>query len=64
MAVDMDKLNAFVGKFVNDLGAAMQGPAILVGEQLGLYKALAEHGPLTSAGLAEKTGTKERYLRE
>jgi len=64
MAVNPDKLNAFVGKFVNDLGAAMHGPTILVGEQLGLYKALAEHGPLTSEGLAEKTATKERYLRE
>ena len=38
--MDSDKLNAFVGKFINDLGAAMQGPAILIGEQLGLYKAL------------------------
>ena len=64
MAVDQEKLNAFLGKFVNDLGASVQGPSILVGEQLGLYRALAEHGPLTSGGLAQKTGTSERYLRE
>ncbi len=64
MAVDPDRLNAFLGKFVNDLGASFQGPSILVGEQLGLYKALADHGPVTPEGLAAKTGTKERYLRE
>jgi hypothetical protein len=64
MAVDPEKLNAFVGKFVNDFGAVMHGPTVLIGEQLGLYVALAAHGPVTSAGLAEKTGTRERYLRE
>jgi 2-polyprenyl-3-methyl-5-hydroxy-6-metoxy-1,4-benzoquinol methylase len=64
MSVDPDKLNAFVGKFANDLGAAMHGSAILIGEQLGLYKALAENGPISSEGLAQKTGTAERYLRE
>lgn len=64
MAVNPDKLNAFVGKFANDLGAAMHGSAILIGEQLGLYRGLAQHGPISSEGLAEKTGTAERYLRE
>ncbi|MCI4372057.1 MAG: methyltransferase domain-containing protein [Thermoplasmata archaeon] len=64
MAVNPDKLNAFVGKFANDLGAAMHGSAILIGDQLGLYKALAASGPVTSEGLAHKTGTNERYLRE
>jgi 2-polyprenyl-3-methyl-5-hydroxy-6-metoxy-1,4-benzoquinol methylase len=62
--IDEAKLNAFVGKFVSDLGAAMQGPAILIGEQLGLYKALSKAGPVTSEGLAQSTGTSERYLRE
>jgi len=64
MAVNPEKLNAFVGKFLGDAGAAMHGPAILIGEQLGLYKALAADGPLSSEGLAEKTGISERYLRE
>jgi SAM-dependent methyltransferase len=64
MAVDQEKLNAFIGKFAGDLGAALHGPAILIGEQLGLYKALAAHGPITSEDLAGKTGIKERYLRE
>jgi 2-polyprenyl-3-methyl-5-hydroxy-6-metoxy-1,4-benzoquinol methylase len=64
MAVNMEKLNAFVGKFANDLGAAMHGATILIGEQLGLYRALGEHGPVTSEGLARTTGISERYLRE
>jgi 2-polyprenyl-3-methyl-5-hydroxy-6-metoxy-1,4-benzoquinol methylase len=64
MAVDPDRLNAFLGKFVNDLGASMQGPSILVGEQLGLYQALSAGGAMSSEELAAKTGTKERYLRE
>jgi SAM-dependent methyltransferase len=63
-AVDQEKLNALLGKFVNDLGAAAQGPAILTGEQLGLYKALAAAGRATSEELAKKTGIRERYLRE
>jgi 2-polyprenyl-3-methyl-5-hydroxy-6-metoxy-1,4-benzoquinol methylase len=64
MAVNPEKLNAFVGKFAGDLGAALHGAAILTGEQLGLYKALAEGGPLTSAELAKKSGVTERYVRE
>ncbi|MGA7845664.1 MAG: class I SAM-dependent methyltransferase [Thermoplasmata archaeon] len=64
MAVDPEKLNAFMGKFVQDLGANFHGPSVLIGEQLGLYKALAAAGPSTSAQLAERTGVGERYLRE
>lgn len=64
MAVDPEKLNAFVGKFLGDVGAAIHGPAVLIGEQLGLYKALAAHGPLTAQGLSEKAGIIERYARE
>ena len=64
MAIDQDKLNALLGKFVNELGAAIQGPSILTGEQLGFYKALNEHGPLTAAELSERTGVPERYVRE
>src|SRR5207253_8684714 len=37
---------------------------IVVGDRLGLYKAMADSGPITSAALAEKTGTTERYVRE
>ena len=63
MAVDTEKLNAFIGQFVGDLGAAVHAGMVVIGEKLGLYKALV-HGAMTSAELAAKTGTDERYLRE
>jgi SAM-dependent methyltransferase len=63
MAVDMDKLNNFLGSFVGDLGAAVHAGMVVIGEKLGLYKALAA-GPVTSAELAARTKTDERYLRE
>jgi SAM-dependent methyltransferase len=64
MPVDMNKLQAFVGKMLGDLGAAMSGALVVVGDKLGLYKALSAGGPMTSAELAGKTGTAERYCRE
>jgi SAM-dependent methyltransferase len=63
-ALDMNKLNAFIGNFVTDLGAAVHAGMVVIGEKLGLYKALAAEGPMTSAELAAKTQTDERYLRE
>src|SRR5579863_7054942 len=63
MAVDIDKLNAFVGRFVGDLGAAVHAGMVVIGERLGLYKALAAR-PMTSAELASETKTDERYVRE
>lgn len=62
-ALDMNKLNAFIGQFVTDLGAAVHAGMVVIGEKLGLYKALAD-GPLTSAELAARTQTDERYVRE
>jgi SAM-dependent methyltransferase len=62
-AIDMNKLNAFIGQFVADLGATVHTGMVVIGEKLGLYKALAE-GALSSAQLAVKTNTDERYLRE
>src|SRR3954462_9199096 len=62
-ALDMNKLNAFVGQFVTDLGAAVHAGMVVIGEKLGLYKVLAEY-PMTSAELAAKTKTDERYVRE
>jgi 2-polyprenyl-3-methyl-5-hydroxy-6-metoxy-1,4-benzoquinol methylase len=64
MAVDPDKLNAFMGKFVGDLGAGMHAALAVMGDRLGLYKAMAAAGPQTSSDLAKKTATSERYLRE
>lgn len=62
MPVDEDKLNAFLGMAIGDMGAAMSASLILLGDRLGLYKALAAQ-PLTSTQLAKKTGTVERYVR-
>ncbi len=62
-ALDMNKLNAFIGQFVTDLGAAVHSGMVVIGEKLGLYKALA-HGPMGPAELAARTKTDERYLRE
>ena len=64
MAVNPDKLNQMIGKFAGELGASIQGPAIIIGKQLGLYKELSAHGPLVPAELAKNTGTAERYVRE
>src|SRR6185437_10631141 len=62
-AIDMNKLNAFIGQFVTDLGAAVHAGMVVIGEKLGLYKALAGD-PMSSAQLAARTKTDERYLRE
>jgi len=53
-----------MSKMVGEMGAAISGALVLVGTRLGLYKALAEGGPATSAVLAARTGLFERYVRE
>jgi SAM-dependent methyltransferase len=63
MALDMQELEAFMGKFVADFGATLGAGMVIIGETLGLYKALAQN-PMTSAQLAKATGTDERYVRE
>jgi len=62
--INEEKMHAFLGKVVGDFGAALSSSLAYIGQKLGLYKALAEGGPQTSAGLAEKTSTNERYVRE
>jgi len=64
MAINEAALNALLGKMVTELGAAYVGSSVILGDQLGLYKTLAADGPSTSAQLAERTGTSERYVRE
>ena len=64
MQIDQDKLHQFLGQMVGELGAAMNASLVLIGEKLGLYKAMAGAGPMTSADLARKTNTDERYVRE
>ena len=62
--MDQAKLDSFVGKVFGDLTAALSAPLLLVGDRLGLYRAMAAGGPMTSKELAKKTKTSERYLRE
>ena len=59
MALDEAKLNAFMGNFVRDFGAVLHAATIVVGDQLGLYKALAD-GPSTVEDLARTTETDPR----
>ncbi|MGD9537893.1 MAG: class I SAM-dependent methyltransferase [Alphaproteobacteria bacterium] len=61
---DQAKLDAFLGQMLSDLGGAMSVALVRMGETLGLYKALDDGGPATSAELAARTGLAERYLRE
>lgn len=63
MALDQARLDAFMGRFVGDLGAVMHAATVVVGDRLGLYKALTD-GPLTAQALAARTETDARYLRE
>jgi len=62
--VNPDALNALLGRVVQDMGAAAQAPLILIGDKLGLYRAMGDGVPVTPAELAKKTGTAERYVRE
>jgi 2-polyprenyl-3-methyl-5-hydroxy-6-metoxy-1,4-benzoquinol methylase len=62
--VDQGKLNQFLGRFVADLGATLHAPTVIIGDKLGLYRAMAGAGELTSSEIASMTGTSERYVRE
>jgi SAM-dependent methyltransferase len=64
MAVNQEKLQELMGKMLGDVGAALGGALVLLGDELGLYKTLATQGPSTSVELAAQTGTVERYVRE
>lgn len=64
MAIDESKLNAFVNKAVGDIGATLSSILVVLGDRLGLWKALAKDGPLTASELAKRTETAERYIRE
>ncbi len=62
--IDMTKLQAFMGRAVGDMGAAMHAVLIVLGDRLGLYKAMGDSEPVTPGELAARTGTTERYVRE
>ena len=61
--VDPDRLQAFLGRMVGDVGAALSAGLVLLGDRLGLYRALADAGPVTAAELADLTGTSIHYLK-
>jgi SAM-dependent methyltransferase len=64
MAIDPEKLDAFVGRFVQDLGAVVHAATVLLGDKLGLFKAMADGVPVTPEELARRTSTDARYMRE
>jgi 2-polyprenyl-3-methyl-5-hydroxy-6-metoxy-1,4-benzoquinol methylase len=64
MALDEQKLHEFLGKALVDFGATFHAACVQLGDKLGLYKGLAAGGPQTSAELAKRTSTHERYVRE
>jgi SAM-dependent methyltransferase len=64
MTINQDRLMQILGQAVGEIGAAMNGALVLLGDRLGLYKAMAGAGPMTAGALAQKTGMNERYLQE
>jgi SAM-dependent methyltransferase len=63
-AIDEAKLEAFMGQVLSDMGATISAPLMMIGEKLGLYRAMAGAGPLTSQEVADRSGAGERYVRE
>jgi SAM-dependent methyltransferase len=62
--VDQAKLQEFMGRFVGDLGAALSAALVVIGDRLGLYRAMADGEPVGAGELAQRTGTDARYVRE
>ncbi|MGO9502597.1 MAG: methyltransferase [Streptosporangiaceae bacterium] len=62
--IDRDKLQQFVFRAVDEVGATLNAALVVMGDKLGLYRALANVGPLAAGELAQRTGTAERYVRE
>ena len=62
--LDPDKLNQFVFRAVEEVGAALNAALVVMGDKLGLYRALAGAGPLSAVELARRAGVSERYVRE
>ncbi|MFI5041834.1 MAG: class I SAM-dependent methyltransferase [Acidimicrobiales bacterium] len=64
MAIDENKLNDLIGRFVTDFGAAMHAATVVIGDKLGLYAALAERGPITGSDLAQALNYDPRLVEE
>ena len=58
------KLHEFMGKVVTDMGGAWMMAMVLIGAELGLYKALADGQPITAEALATRCGCHPRLVRE
>jgi SAM-dependent methyltransferase len=58
------KLHEFMGKFVTDMGGAFMMGMVMVGDELGLYKAMADNQPVTADALAARAGCNPRLVRE
>src|SRR4051812_24475173 len=63
-AMDEAKLNEFMGKLVGDMGGAAILANVILGEELGLYRAMADGEPVTPEQLAERTHCNARLVRE
>ncbi|MGS0741362.1 class I SAM-dependent methyltransferase [Glaciimonas sp. GG7] len=64
MAIDQERLQHFMGRMVGEFGAVASAALIVLGDKLGLYRAMAGQGAMTSIDLAQRTGMTERYVRE
>lgn len=64
MTIDQAKLEEFVGRFAGDLGAVLHAATVLLGDKLGLYKAMGDGEAITAGQLAARTGCDERSLAE
>ena len=62
--IDQVKLDEFMGRFVSDLGATLSAALVVIGDRLGLYRAMADGTPVSAERLAERTGTDPRYVAE
>jgi SAM-dependent methyltransferase len=62
--IDQARLDEFLGRFVGDLGAALSAALVVIGDRLGLYRAMGDCQPVTAKELAARTGTDARYVRE
>lgn len=62
--IDPAKVEQFVGQALTELGATLNAALVVIGDRLGLYKAMADGRPVTPAQLAERTSTDERSVRE
>ena len=64
LQLDPDKLEQFVFRAVDEVGATLNAALVVMGDKLGLYRALADAGPMTPVELARRSDVSERYVRE